>query len=400
MAQRNTKKTKEEAQNEIWERFPYIDIISEYTGANDKVLLHCNNCGHEWQTTARSVATSKRGCPQCGVRNATKERSKEYFLSKFDDSKFELLEFEDCMHVKVRCKKCGTIRYTNANNIYRFGCKHCASIAIGNKTRSNTEEFIKKAKLVHGDKYDYRDVEYYNCKTPVKIICPKHGEFWQNVNHHLQGQGCPECWNEKIGNINRSSTEEFINKSRIIHRDYYSYNKVDYYNNTTKVIITCPIHGDFEQIPADHLHGAGCPKCSISHGEREIMFFLDDWGIPYKAQYKYSTLNRNYRFDFYIETPNQNFIIEYNGRQHYEPVDIFGGEERFQEQLKRDNDLRDYCKETNIRLFEIKYDSDIKQEMLVILKELLPALQEIVDDETDENGEFCDENTVLTEETT
>lgn len=328
MLQRNTKKTKEEAQNEIWERFPYINIISEYTGANNKVTLHCNNCGHEWETTARSVASSKRGCPQCGVKNATKERSLKYFLSKFDDSEFELLEFEDCMHVKVRCKKCGTIRYTNANNIYRFGCKHCAMIAHGEKTRSNTEDFIRKAKLVHGDKYDYSQVKYYNCKTPVKIICPKHGEFWQNANHHL--------------------------------------------------------------------HGEGCPECSFSHGERDVMFFLDAWGIPYKSQYVYFTPNRNYRFDFYIETPNKNFIIEYNGKQHYESIDYFGGDSRLKEQLKRDEDLRNYCKETNIRLFEIKYDSNIKQEMLVILKELLPALQEIADDETDENGEFCDENTVLT----
>lgn len=87
------------------------------------------------------------------------------------------MEFQDYMHIKVRCKKCGNIRYTNADNIYRFGCKHCKMLAIGDKLRSNTEEFITKAKNVHGDKYDYSQVEYYNCKAPVKIICPKHGEF-------------------------------------------------------------------------------------------------------------------------------------------------------------------------------------------------------------------------------
>ena len=81
------------------------------------------------------------------------------------------------MHVKVKCKTCGTIRYTNADNIYRFGCKHCAMTEYGDKTRSNIQDIISKAKIVHGDTYDYSQAVYYNCRTPIKIICPKHGEF-------------------------------------------------------------------------------------------------------------------------------------------------------------------------------------------------------------------------------
>ena len=397
MPQRNTKKSKEEAQTEIWERFPHIDIISDYTGANNKVLLRCNNCGYEWSTTARAVASSKRGCPKCGVKEAADTRAKEHFLSKFDNTDFDLLEFKDYMHVKVKCKTCGTIRYTNANNIYRFGCKHCAMTEHGDKTRSNIQDFISKAKIVHGDIYDYSQVVYYNCKTPIKIICPKHGEFWQGVNHHLQGEGCPECGKERIANSLKLTLDEFIDKSQKVHREYYDYSKVKYVNNTTKVTIVCPVHGDFEQLPCDHLRGAGCPKCNFSHGEREIEFLLNDWEIPHKTQYKQQTATRNFRFDFYIETPTQNFIIEYNGRQHYEPVSIFGGMPKFLEQCERDECLRKYCKDNNIRLFEIKYDANIKQEMQVILNELLPHLQEIVDDVTDKNEEPCDGNIVLTE---
>ena len=59
-----------------------------------------------------------------------------------------------------------------------------------------TEEFISKAKEVHGNKYDYSKVEYVNNHTKVCIICPKHGEFWQTPNHHLLGHGCSKCKNE------------------------------------------------------------------------------------------------------------------------------------------------------------------------------------------------------------
>ena len=61
----------------------------------------------------------------------------------------------------------------------------------------NTQEFIQKAKLVHGDKYDYSKVNYVNSQTKVCIICPEHGEFWQKPSSHLQGQGCPICKESK-----------------------------------------------------------------------------------------------------------------------------------------------------------------------------------------------------------
>ena len=59
--------------------------------------------------------------------------------------------------------------------------------------KSNTEEFIKKAKKVHGDKYDYSKVNYIGSKIEVTIICPEHGEFWQTPANHKKGHGCPMC---------------------------------------------------------------------------------------------------------------------------------------------------------------------------------------------------------------
>ena len=119
------------------------------------------------------------------------------------------------------------------------------------------EEWIKKAKEVHGDKYDYSKVEYVNSRTKVCIICPKHGEFWQEANAHLMGQGCQKCY----GNY-KMTTEEFIKRARKIHGDKYDYSKVEYTgDNKTKICIICPEHGEFWQVPNSHLSGNGCPVC-------------------------------------------------------------------------------------------------------------------------------------------
>lgn len=128
-----------------------------------------------------------------------------------------------------------------------------------------TKEFIEKAKQIHGDEYDYSRTEYVNKRTKVCIICPKHGEFWQNPYSHITKHGCPICGNEKAISFNKkriSSMEEFINKARKIHNDKYDYSKVDYVNAHTKICIICSEHGEFWQTPNDHLNGYGCSKCA------------------------------------------------------------------------------------------------------------------------------------------
>ena len=120
------------------------------------------------------------------------------------------------------------------------------------------EEFIEKAKKVHGDKYDYSKVEYINARKKVCIICPEHGEFYVSPTNHCSAQnkcGCPKCFG-KVFDI-----KDFINKAQKIHGDKYDYSKVEYKNATTKVCIICPEHGEFWQTPNKHLSGRGCPTC-------------------------------------------------------------------------------------------------------------------------------------------
>lgn len=123
--------------------------------------------------------------------------------------------------------------------------------------RLTTKEFIERAREVHGDKYDYSKVNYINQHSKVCIICPIHGEFWQIVQIHLMGHGCPKC----SGN-GKLSYEEFVERARKIHGDKYDYSKVKFNSILDKVTIICPIHGEFTQVANDHLQGNGCQKCA------------------------------------------------------------------------------------------------------------------------------------------
>ena len=120
----------------------------------------------------------------------------------------------------------------------------------------NREEFIEKARKVHGDKYDYSKVVYKNAITKVCIICPEHGEFWQEAYSHTKGCKCQACAGSK-----KLTTEEFIEKARKVHGDKYDYSKVEYKNNRTPICIICPEHGEFWQLPINHLKGCGCKHC-------------------------------------------------------------------------------------------------------------------------------------------
>lgn len=135
-----------------------------------------------------------------------------------------------------------------------------------------TQEFIEKAKKVHGNKYDYSKVNYIDARSKIIIICPEHGEFEQTPNSHLNGRGCPKCGNIVAANKNKNTKEEFINKANKVHGNKYDYSLVDYKNSKTPVIIICPEHGQFTQTPTAHLSGQGCTKC---YREKQSVLFRD-----------------------------------------------------------------------------------------------------------------------------
>jgi hypothetical protein len=151
------------------------------------------------------------------------------------------------------------------------------------------ENFIHKAKNIHGDKYDYSLVCYKNNRTKITIICPNHGEFEQRPYNHLSGHGCVKCGG------NPHSISSFISKANEKHNFKYDYSLVFYKNGNIKISIICPNHGEFEQRPYNHLSGKGCPKCAnvyrsnfFSSSNEEFIFKANK---KHKFKYDYSIIN-------------------------------------------------------------------------------------------------------------
>ncbi len=137
-----------------------------------------------------------------------------------------------------------------------------------------TEEFIEKAKAVHGDKYDYSKVDYKNGREKICVICLEHGEFWQRGEDHLSGKKCKLCGKVQADNSRKDTTESFITKAKKIHGNKYSYELVNYTNQKEKVKIICnACKNIFEVTPTNHLSGYNCPNCSKTrkHTQEEVL---------------------------------------------------------------------------------------------------------------------------------
>jgi Zn finger protein HypA/HybF involved in hydrogenase expression len=135
-------------------------------------------------------------------------------------------------------------------------------ILIGMSKRKTTEEFICGARLIHGNEYDYSLAVYIKATIKVKIICKLHGVFEQPPNRHLRGAGCFYCGVEKVSSQRLKTTDFFIKKSIEAHCNEYDYSKSIYTGQNNKLIIICKSHGEFNQAPATHWKGSGCPKCA------------------------------------------------------------------------------------------------------------------------------------------
>ncbi len=139
----------------------------------------------------------------------------------------------------------------------------------GLSQEEKTEVFIYRANQIHGRKYTYDSATYVNSYTKLTIRCPAHGDFEQTPNGHLKGKGCLLC----VDDSKRKTTEEFVREATLVHKGKYTYNNSVYINKRSKILITCPMHGGFEQRPDNHLGGNGCPHC-VDRAESTHVYLL------------------------------------------------------------------------------------------------------------------------------
>jgi hypothetical protein len=196
---------------------------------------------------------------------------------KYDYSKVEYVNNK--VKVCIVCPTHGEFWQRPDNHLLGKGCRTCGNIITRASRVSTTDKFRNRSVKVHGDKYDYSKVEYVNAHRKVCIICPDHGEFLQEPQHHVKGFGCRAC----AGSL-KKTTEKFISDAKAVHGDKYDYSKVDYKLARIKVCIVCPEHGEFWQTPNNHTSSVqACSSCA-EYGFR-----------PYLINYVYVLKAGNYR---------------------------------------------------------------------------------------------------------
>lgn len=296
------------------------------------------------------------------------EKAKKIHGNKYDYSK--VIYNGSTNKILIICKKHGEFLQESNSHLQGKGCRKCSTEKIAELKRKTLKSFIEESKKIHGNKYDYSLItKYINNKQKVDIICPIHGVFNIRPNEHLtQKQGCSKCGGTK--KLTLSEFKEFSNKK---HNFKYDYSLItEYINNKQKVDIICPIHGVFVQNTKAHYNGNGCPECKTSKLENEVYGIIKNWNVEIIRNKTHKILKKSKQhFDFYL--PKYDIAIECQGKQHYIPVEIFGGEDGFKKTIELDNIKKRLCKENNIDLFEYPYylTNREKEKLLFKIKKII-----------------------------
>jgi len=300
---KDTKQFIKEAVEKNGDKWIYTEV--NYINAITKVIITCLIHGNFEQRPNDHL--SGKGCPKCaGVAKTkdTKQFIKEAVEKNGDKWIYTEVDYiNGKTKVTITCSIHGDFEQIPNNHLQGHGCPKCAGVA---KTK-DTKQFIKEAIEKYGDKYGYEKVIYIGAHKKVTIICPIHGDFEQTSSNHLQGHGCPKC----AGNTTKY-IEQFIKEAAEKHGDKWIYTEVNYINDKTKVTITCPIHGDFEQTPHNHLQGCGCPKCTHIISKPETIW-LDSLNIDQKYRQAKIKIGKKYiRADAYV--PETKTVYEFHGK--------------------------------------------------------------------------------------
>lgn len=256
------------------DEYDYSETV--YANSKTKINVSCRKHG-VFSLLPYTHIKGAQGCPKCTheqMRLSNEDfiaRSNRIYNDKYDYSKVDYSGF--VKEVTIVCKQHGDFVLTAGKHLSGTGCPKCPRLQRKKSSSKTTEFFISRAKILHGDFYDYSKTIYDKSNVKLTITCKIHGDFKQAPNKHLQGRGCQDC-----GGSKRLSLGIFVDRARKIHKGRYGYEKAVYVNAHTKVTITCFLHGDFLQSASSHLSGRGCPDCSKAIGgvnQDNFKFFCD-----------------------------------------------------------------------------------------------------------------------------
>ena len=367
MAQR---KTKEEYIEQLKIKNPNLELIGDYIDARTKTPHYCKKHCVTWSINPDSALRGS-GCRLCsnekiGNKNCKSEANymKELAIKnptvrlcdKYINSKIP---------VKHYCETHDVFWNISPNNALQGnGCSLCKKERISNALKKSEEEYIwelaiKNPTIKLRSKYTGTDIltEHY-CEVHQIV-------FNTTPSHALQGYGCPQCHIDKLPQCQPKAEEQYISELVMLHPNIILTGK--YTNSTTPTPHKCLIHQfKWNPTPSNLLAGKGCPKCNESQGEKQITLWLKQHNINNIPQKKFIGCYDIHAlpFDFYL--PELNVCIEYQGEQHYRPVN-FGGisdeeaHSNFLKTQRHDAIKKNYCTSNGIQLICIPYWEDIDE---------------------------------------
>lgn len=246
-------------------------LVGQIFGKLTVVKLHSNtgygtywdclcSCGKPFLAVKEEylVESKSTSCVECKQKDYCEDFLENANNLYGDKYSFILPEyFRMGSDITIVCREHGSYLKTPARFLHRPGCKGCL---LEKNSKASFISFVEKSNIVHSNFYDYSisQAGYKSVSSKVDIICPVHGLFNTRASIHLNGNKCPQC--SYANHI--LSVKDFSDKAFKIHGNKYDYSSVEYNGSFNKVSIICKDHGVFEQTPASHFQGSGCPTCS------------------------------------------------------------------------------------------------------------------------------------------
>jgi hypothetical protein len=245
----------------------------EYKGSQKKIEIVCEKHG-SFEAIPAIMLNKKSGCPKCAQSNRTKlgadtilTRLKEVHGNKY---KFEMpRDAITTTKINFICHEHGKQKAIISNLLKGSGCRDCSVKRRTVKKTLTTEQWIKKARIVHGDRYDYSKAFYKNARTKLLVTCRDHGDFEIDPSNHIHlKRGCKICSGGKFVNADNSKKRltqaQFLEKANEVAPANLDFTKSVYKDTRTSLIVTCKIHGDFKIRPHNLFRGANCRKCATA----------------------------------------------------------------------------------------------------------------------------------------
>ncbi len=326
---------------------------------NGNAEFECTLCGYHFISgfVKQQSHNKLSGCPFCSVPDSSmSEKRINNVIKKVNESNLNIDIIPNKFNGVLKpstfiCKDTNEIFIGYLNNMLLKGeCLHCAT-----NNRKNLEDYIKELPNDYEiiDKESYKDshsIMKFRHKTCNSVFSKSISDFFYN------SQYCKKCSKFKNYKNSMMSNEELID--RLSKSGYKDISIEKYYGRNSLCKVKCATCETIYEDTAYRLYNTlYCKKCnqSGSNGERLIRKYLINKGIHFEEQKKFDDLiYKGYlRFDFYV--PTDNILIEFDGIQHFKPIDLFGGEDTFRESKIRDSLKNEYCRNKGYTLIRIPY---------------------------------------------